>query len=173
MPMSRLLSWNRERWETPMQQGLALYAALKIEQQQREQGEARSRRCCTDEPPEWALRGARRERPFAVARWTRKLGAALPATSAFRGTFSQPVGPRTPAVGNRVITPQGETVGRVLEPMVGLKTGQTTYAVASAGEDRGRVLVLPPHALRPGAREDVFILDPGPPEPQTRTPNAA
>jgi hypothetical protein len=143
-----------------MQQGLALYAALKIEQQHREEWEARSRRCCTDQPPDWALRQARQERPVAVARWTRKLGAALPATAAaFRATFRQPVGPRTPAVGNRVVTAEGETLGRVLEPMVGLKSGRTTYAVARAGEDRGRVLLLPGRALRPGAHDGAFILD--------------
>jgi hypothetical protein len=73
-----------------VRQGFALYVALKIEHDLRERGPPR---CCTDEPPAWALQEARRERPVAVTRWVRKLGTAIPTTAAaFLGAFRQPVG---------------------------------------------------------------------------------
>jgi PRC-barrel domain protein len=140
-----------------MRQAFALYAALKIEHDLRERG---PQRCCTDEPPAWALQEARRERPVAVTRWVRKLGTAIPATAAaFLGAFRQPVGRRAPAVGSRVVTANGQPVGRILDVMVGLNSRRTDYAIAPDGADRDRVLLLPRGALRPGGRPDVFILD--------------
>jgi hypothetical protein len=114
-------------------------------------------RCCDDVPPGVARRGE--SRPTAPARWVRKLAVAIPASMrVFRRQLRQPA---TPAVasGTPVVTVSGRKVGTVRDVVVELRSGRTSYAVATgeAYDEPGRVLLLPRETLRD--RTSVAVVD--------------
>jgi len=113
-------------------------------------------RCCDDVPPRGMSAAPARSWP---ARWTRKLSIAVPASvRVFRRQLRQPVTPVV-ASGTPVVTMSGRRIGTVRDVVVELRSGRTSYAVATEepNVERGRVLLLPSEALR--TRTSVAVVD--------------
>jgi sporulation protein YlmC with PRC-barrel domain len=113
-------------------------------------------RCCDDVPPRGMSPASR---PAWPARWAHRLAVAVPASiRVLRRQLRQPA---TPAVasGTPVVTVSGRKVGTVRDVVVELRSGRTSYAVATE-EPRdapGRVLLVPRDAVR--NRTSVAVVD--------------
>ena len=114
-------------------------------------------RCCDDVPPPIARR--EQSRPTLPKRGARKLAIALSASiRVFRRQLRQPAIPAVRS-GTPVVTVSGRKVGTVRDVVVELRSGRTSYAVATEEphDERGRVLLLPREALRD--RTSVAVVD--------------
>jgi hypothetical protein len=116
-------------------------------------------RCCTDEPPVH-VRGVDRAQPKAPLRWVRKLGPATAfASTAFRTSLRRPV-TETPAVGTRVVDPDGAPLGHVQDLLIGVESGSTTVAIAATSHPQQiPVLLVPDHALRRSSTPGEVVVD--------------
>ena len=111
-------------------------------------------RCCDDMRP---VRAIDRNRAVSPVRWTRKLGAAIPASfRVFRRQMATPIVPAIHA-GTPVVSSTGRRLGVVRSMVVEVDSGGASYAVASDEAGVGHVVLFPRHVLR--GRDDVAVVD--------------